>query len=172
MKRKASRRPVQVSRQRQTEICSRIAAGETLRAICAAADHPSRTTVLKKLCDDPVFFQRYEAARTLQAELWAEEILEIADDLSSTSALAESPRDELQRARLRVEVRKWLLARLTADQAALARAESTTIGADSGAGEENLDFSDLNEAERDALRAILEGRLGSSSKRSGGAGQD
>ena len=109
--------------------------------------------------------------------------MEIADDLPAAplaqagdpqtreSRTRESnPRDELQRAKLRVEVRKWLLARLTADQAALAKAEEATASSGRRAAEDSMDFSDLSEADCDALRRILEGRLGRSAKGPAGAG--
>jgi terminase small subunit-like protein len=59
-------------------------------------------------------------ARELQAELWADEILEIADDGTNDWVerkrcgvdITEFDREHVMRSSLRVDSRKWLLARL------------------------------------------------------------
>ena len=48
------------------------------------------------------FCHKYEMARKVQRERWADEIIDIPDD----------SRGNVQRARLRVDSRKWVLARL------------------------------------------------------------
>jgi hypothetical protein len=60
---------------------------------------------------------QYARARELQAEHWADEILEIADDGAGDWHLGEKgerlvDHDHIQRSRLRVDTRKWLLAKL------------------------------------------------------------
>ena len=59
--------------------------GKSLRAICAAPDMPTKTTILRWLADPSKadFRAQYQVARSLQAEGVMDEILEIADDGSN-----------------------------------------------------------------------------------------
>ena len=100
-------------------ICQRMAEGESLRAICRNADMPGKTTVLRWLGDDshPGFREQYTHAREMQADYFAEEILEIADD--GIGDMTEDDKGRLNvnqeivaRSRLRVDTRKWLMARM------------------------------------------------------------
>lgn len=92
----------------QDEICRRIANGETLRAVCRDPQMPDKDVIVRWLAEDPAFAARYAQAREALADHWADEIIEIADDQS---------RDELgtaavQRDRLRVDTRKWIMAKI------------------------------------------------------------
>jgi len=53
----------------------------------------------------PEFQEQYARAKQLQAELMAEDILELADDPSTASG-------DVQRSKLQVETRKWLMSKL------------------------------------------------------------
>ena len=75
------------------------------------------STVFRWLQDQPEFLERYTHARHCQAESLAEEILEIADDGSNDTYLdsegnRRTDHDVVNRSRLRVDARKWLLAKL------------------------------------------------------------
>jgi hypothetical protein len=94
--------------------------GESLRAICRSEDMPGRTTVLRWLENNEVFRGQYERAREALIEHWGEEILEISDD--GTNDYMERQKGEdvervangehIQRSRLRVDTRKWLMSKL------------------------------------------------------------
>lgn len=89
-----------------TEILERLADGESLAAICRDENMPGEKTVRAWALEDREGFStRYARARELQAERWADEIVSIGDDVPSD-------RDAVQRARLRVDTRKWLLSKL------------------------------------------------------------
>jgi len=69
----------------------------------------------------PEFSQQYAKAREDQFEHWAEEIIEIADDGSNDWIARESESgridkvpdsEHINRSRLRVDTRKWLLSKL------------------------------------------------------------
>jgi hypothetical protein len=67
--------------------------------------------------DYPEFREKYEIARMLQAEFWSHEILEIADDSTGDFIINEHgdrvvDHENINRARLRVDTRKWLLSKL------------------------------------------------------------
>ena len=102
-------------------ICQRIAEGESLRSVCRGDDMPDKSTVLRWLDDNEEFRDQYARAREAQADHFAEEIIEIADD--ATNDFMERKRkdgsletalnaENIQRSRLRVDARKWLMARM------------------------------------------------------------
>ena len=81
-------------------ICERIAAGESVRQISKSPDMPAQSTIYKWLNENDVFSEQYARARETQAEIYAEEIISIAD-CSSEEAGA------VAKARLQVDARKW-----------------------------------------------------------------
>ncbi len=108
------------------EICSRIAAGEGLRAIGRLDHMPAESTMRAWAIDpDHPLSAQYAKARQVQFDRWAEEVLEIADDGTndfverqaadgSTKEVLDA--EHVQRSRLRVDTRKWLLSKLMAKQ--------------------------------------------------------
>ena len=100
------------------EVVERISEGEGLKTICRDDHVPSAGTVLGWVRDDREgFSNRYAQATTLRTLLWAEEIIEIADDGTNDTYVDDNGNtktnwDELGRSKLRVDTRKWLLARL------------------------------------------------------------
>jgi hypothetical protein len=82
-------------------ICDRIALGEQVVKICADPDMPGRTTVYQWLGTNEEFAIMYTRAREQRAELYAEEIVDIADN----------DRD-YNKARVRIDARKWAAAKL------------------------------------------------------------
>jgi len=104
------------------EICDRLAAGESLRSICKDTHMPDEKAVrLWALKPDHPFAVHYAAAREAGYLSMAEEMLEIADDGSNDWMTREGKDGELswqlngehvQRSRLRVESRKWMLTKM------------------------------------------------------------
>ena len=92
----------------QESICHRIAEGESLRQICKHADLgaviplPNAQTVNQWLRDDTAFRDKYIVARQWQADLYADQILEVAE-----SAFGQS-KEFIQAARLKIDCLKWL----------------------------------------------------------------
>lgn len=83
-------------------ICTRLAAGETLRKICLDADLPCRATVHNWLLASDSFHDLYTKAREIQAHHLFDECLEIADSGSG----------DTMRDRLRVDTRKFYIAKV------------------------------------------------------------
>jgi hypothetical protein len=156
----------------KSEICERIANGETLQRICARPPMPTKTAVRQALCKDPVFRQNFAKAKELQAEQWAEEILDIVDaGAPAPGEEGEGAANDLPRAKLRVEARKWLLARLAAMSSGgkTGNTKSTETRMDQVVLEtRDLNLNDLSDEERDTLRKILARRAGQSGNRSSG----
>ena len=95
-------------------ICERLAEGETLRSICRDDDMPSAPTVCRWALEEP-FAEQYARAREIGYTLMADGLLEIADDTSDDTIVTEGtkrPNSEwINRSRLRVDTRKWLLSK-------------------------------------------------------------
>ncbi len=124
----APRRPAGYRAEVADAICCALAEGASLIAICRTAGMPSPGTVRGwASADVEGFAARYARAREAQAEHLADEILEIADDRShdwvprkSTRREADEGgeaaltvnREHITRSRLRVDARKWLLAKM------------------------------------------------------------
>jgi hypothetical protein len=71
--------PVRRSDEIEDDILSRLAAGETLRGICANPNMPAASSV-RSWCDsDSAFASRYAHARSIGLEVLADEILAISD---------------------------------------------------------------------------------------------
>ncbi len=99
-------------------ICDRLADGEILRAICRTEGFPSDRAVRRWATDDPDGFgARYAAAREAGWHVIAEEIMAISDDGANDTYVDENgfrrtDNDVVQRSRLRVDARKWLLSKM------------------------------------------------------------
>lgn len=97
-------------------ICERLADGETLKAICRDDGMPDARTVRRWAMDNlEGFGKRYSQARELGYLKMADEIIDLADDASADSYQEGSSRRPdhaaVQRSRLQVDTRKWLLAK-------------------------------------------------------------
>jgi hypothetical protein len=122
-------RPTVMTEAVQLEICARLGEGETLRAVCRDKDMPSTSTVMRALHGGKPAFsdfrQRYAVARESLMDHWAEEILEISDDGTTDYVLKTGrngheymavDQEHIQRSRLRVDSRRWLLSKLRPEQ--------------------------------------------------------
>lgn len=104
------------------EICTRLAEGESLRSICEDPKMPNRGTVLRWVLDGlhEEFAGQYEKARNIQAESFADDMQDIADDgrndymlkETESGAFVQLNSEAIQRSRLRVDTRKWIASRI------------------------------------------------------------
>jgi hypothetical protein len=102
-------------------ICQRLADGETLRAICVDDDMPPESTVRTWALDNREGFSaQYVRARELGYLSMADELLDVADNAANDWMVASGDSllggyavngEHLQRSRLRVDTRKWLLSK-------------------------------------------------------------
>lgn len=117
-------RPSDYTPEIETQICDLIADGKSLREICRAEEMPSRETVYAWMGKNLAFADRYARAVEDRAEKLAEEILEISDNDSGDfgfkkvrnedgeSAEVFIDKDNIQRAKLKVDSRKWIASKL------------------------------------------------------------
>jgi hypothetical protein len=104
------------------EICKLMSEGATLNQICRRPGMPSRPTVLNWALEDrDGFSDRYARARDHLIDHWADEAMDIADDSSNDFIEREQQngdskvvanREAIERSRLRVDTRKWMLTKL------------------------------------------------------------
>jgi len=93
-----------------------MADGQSLRGICRGDDMPAASTVFRWLKEKAPFQEQYEIAQADRAHALAEEALEIADDslndYTNTDGGPKLNPEHVQRARLRVDTRKWFASKL------------------------------------------------------------
>jgi hypothetical protein len=110
-------RPSEFTQEVAEAICDRISQGESLRKICSDDDMPGKSTVMRWLDANASFRDQYARAREAQADYWAEEIIEISDNgendtYKDSDGHERTNQDVIARSRLRVDTRKWLMARM------------------------------------------------------------
>lgn len=103
----------------KAEVCRLMSdEGLTLRKAVKMPNMPSKSLVLLWASQDEVFADQYARARDALVAHWAEEIVEISDDASNDTRLVGEAETEvantewINRSRLRVDTRKWLLSKL------------------------------------------------------------
>lgn len=102
-----------VSEELLMAVIERMCEGESLNQICKDPKMPSRGTVLnyallKRDAEEgwvQRFAQAYEIAKQIRAESWADEMMELADQTVPAS-------EEIQKSKLQIETRKWLVGKL------------------------------------------------------------
>lgn len=115
-------RPSDYTQEMADLICTRIADGESVRAICADPDMPSKAAVFRWLAAHEGFRDQYARAKEAQLEHMADELLDIADDGTNDWVERRNSDGEVtgyvvngeavQRSKLRADTRKWLLSKL------------------------------------------------------------
>lgn len=115
-------RPSDYTPETALAICERLVNGESLRAICESEEMPHRGTVFRWLEAHAEFRDQYTRAREAQAEGFADELIEITDDERNDWMQRNDPDnpgwvangEHINRARLRVDTRKWIASKLVA----------------------------------------------------------
>lgn len=96
-------------------ICTRITDGFTLRQIAKELGCDAGA-ISHWVADVDTFAQRYAHAKMAQADRFADEIVEISDegtnDWMEREGIAVPDHENIQRSRLRVDTRKWLMAKM------------------------------------------------------------
>lgn len=142
-------RPSDYTAEIADEICTRLANGESLRAICGSERDdfmPHIGTVLRWVSQNNEFREQYARAREIQAETLADDIVTIADG---------QPEGDVQRDRLRVDARKWVASKLLPKKYG-DKVTNEHVGADGGAikTEAKLDTGSLTDEQLRVLASI------------------
>lgn len=104
-------KPSRYTAKRGRNICARYAGGETLETISGDSSMPELHTMAGWLSEEADFRECSARARELRADVLFDQILAIADGQDGCSDAGAG--ETAQRARLRVEARKWIVARLS-----------------------------------------------------------
>jgi hypothetical protein len=114
-------RPSKFTEELAADICRRLAEGESLRHICLLPEFPDRSTIIRWIQENESFRNQYAQARELQADYWADEIQDIANDGRNDWEIRECERtgklrivinaENVQRSRLRVDTLKWIMSK-------------------------------------------------------------
>jgi hypothetical protein len=94
-------KPVKFSQPLFDNICERLSNGESLRGICRDEDMPQMSSVWRWIVADENLRNQYACARDNQADVLADEIVDIADNAT-----------DAQLARLQVDARKWFASKV------------------------------------------------------------
>ncbi len=115
-------RPTLFTEEVAAAILDHLTEGQSLRAICRAEGMPSAATWLRWVAADPELVRAYKLARELQADAIFDDVLEIADDARNDWMERHGQGgegqgwalngDHVRRSALRVDARKWMLARM------------------------------------------------------------
>ena len=115
---KKNGRPSKYTNKLADKICKMIAQGQSVRSICAKKDMISMQTFFRWLRENDKFREQYARACEERSYMHAEDIIEIADNatndymekLESDGYIFNS--ENVQRSRLRIDTRKWLMSKL------------------------------------------------------------
>lgn len=150
-------RPTAYTEAIAASICAAVAEGMSLRKVCAMEGMPALTTLFRWLADEEraEFREQYARAREAQADLLAEQILEIADDGTNDTykddeGMVRVDHDHIARSRLRVDSRKWLAAKMAPKK----YGDKLAVG-----GAEDLGPVQVTKQMTDAERAVRLSRL-------------
>lgn len=115
-------RPKGYTKKIAQQICEQLAQGKSLNRICKQEGYPDKATVFRwLLCPElKEFCDNYETSRRIQAYGLADDIIEIADygendtyiAMVDDEAVIKTNIDHIQRSKLRVDTRKWVLSKL------------------------------------------------------------
>lgn len=128
--------PTKYTEELADDICEQIMQGKALHDV-AKAVRVDKTTILRWVEHNPEFRNRYVRAREIQADLLAEEIVSIADELEieakyqGDTVTFDVSATAVQRNRLRVDARKWYASKLAPKKYG-DKLDTTVAGADGG----------------------------------------
>ena len=96
-------RPSEYTEEKADAICALISQGESVKSIGGMKDMPSEAGIYKWLAAYPTFVEKYTRAREQQADVYSQQIVDIADSAT--------PEDYMV-AKLRLDARKWAASKL------------------------------------------------------------
>ena len=99
------------------KICNEIEKGAALRNILKVENMPSTSTFYKWLDEDEIKSKHYARATEIRADIIFDDILNIADQNDNDTFINDEGKevvnnDVIQRSRLKIDARKWILSKL------------------------------------------------------------
>lgn len=136
-------RPSSYTQERADQLCGMLADGMSLRSVCKIEGMPDKQTVFRWIRTFPNFLDQYARAKADSADALAEELIDISDDGTNDWMEVEAKNggvktvlngENIQRSRLRVDTRKWLMSKMQPKKYG-DKMDYTTNGKDIGAAE-------------------------------------
>ena len=114
-------RPSEYDPEVADRLCKWLAEGRSLNKFCSIEGNPSAPAIRRWREENQEFRSQYAQARIDQYYVYADQIIEIADDGVNDSYVDDkgnirTDHDVVHRSRLRVEARKWLLSKRLPDE--------------------------------------------------------
>ena len=112
-------RPSEYTEELADRICNEIASGRAVHQFASREGFPSEQTIYRWNRDNKEFSQKYARAREDQADLYAAQIVELADTCREGKKTRETKDgtfveigDMVERSRLQIDARKWYASKL------------------------------------------------------------
>ena len=99
-----SGRPPELTDERIEELLQAPTDGTTLASIVEGEEWPSYRSIFRRLEKDDEFRQRYERARAIQAERWADELITLANSLREDATA-----EQIAATKLKIDTLKWII---------------------------------------------------------------
>lgn len=118
--RRKAGRPTKYNQKLADRICAKLAIGRSARSVLEEKGMPSMETFWRWVRENESFREQYARAKEEAADAMADDILSISDDGHNDWMLKHFGQQEswvengeaLQRSRLRVDTRKWIMAKM------------------------------------------------------------
>ncbi len=98
-------RPSDYTQELADRICVLLSEGKSLRTVCKAEDMPDASTIFRWIRSNEEFCKQYTRAKQESSDAWAEELHDIVDEVAVD-------KEAINKARLQVDTRKWLMAKM------------------------------------------------------------
>lgn len=116
-------RPSKYTKELADKICERLSCGRGLRSICRNKDISIKESTVRAWCVKDIngFYAQYARARKMRLDAWVDDIIEIADDgtndyYEDSKGNLKFDQENVNRSRLRVDTRKWIMAKLNPEK--------------------------------------------------------
>jgi hypothetical protein len=97
-------RPPELTEKQIDELLQALTDGAPLSSIVEGDQWPSYRSVFRRLEKDDEFRQRYDRARAIQAERWADELITLANSLPEDATV-----EQIAATRLKIDTLKWII---------------------------------------------------------------
>ena len=132
-------RPSSYTQELADKICEEIASGKSMRSVSRMEGMPAMSMIFRWLREHPSFREQYTASTIERTEAFQEDVIDISDDgsddytednyMEGRTPGYQVNSENIQRSRLRVETRKWLMERMKPKKYG-AKIDMTTNGKD------------------------------------------
>ena len=102
--RQNSRRPPELADKQVDELLQALTDGAPLSSIVEGDEWPSYRSIFRRLEKDDEFRKRYDRARAIQAERWADELITLANSLREDATA-----EQIAATKLKIDTLKWII---------------------------------------------------------------